>query len=261
MTDTTGPSDNVLDELPPRALKLMGAVSMNPYIRAALAKRGYTDAVHEQGWMLVLRASGYRAPGKGAAPATPAATQAIAAIDAWDEPTFRVAQAALLAGFPEQAAFVFEDLEAQKGVAAVVSVTTFLDRLDGLESGEDRAATRDADHAALAKLAARGIDADERRRLRDLLAVAQGSPTADDSPPSIKPDPKAEADRRQARIDLYAFYNEWSEIARADIKRRDHLIQLGLAKRKVGKKKAAKKDEPKKDEPKRDEPKGGDNNK
>jgi hypothetical protein len=177
MTDTTGPSDTVLDELPPRALKLMGAVSTNPYIRAVLAKRGYT---------------------------------------------------------------------------------LFLDRLDALENGEDRVPTRDADHAALAKLAARGIDSDERTRLRELLAVAQGSPTTDEAPPSIKPDPKAEADRRQARLDLYAFFNEWSEIARADIKRRDHLIQLGLAKRKVAKKKAAKRGEPMKDEPKKDEPKGGD---
>ena len=258
MTDTTGPSDTVLDELPPRALKLMGAVSTNPYIRAVLAKRGYTDAVHERGWTLVLRAAGYRAPTKGAPPAPPAATHAITVIDAWDEPTFRVAKAALLGEFPEQAAFIFESLEAQTGVASVVSVTLFLDRLDALENGEDRVPTRDADHAALAKLAARGIDSDERTRLRELLAVAQGSPTTDDSPPSIKPDPKAEADRRQARLDLYAFYNEWSEIARADIKRRDHLIQLGLAKRKVAKKKAAKKGEPMKDEPKKDEPKGGD---
>lgn len=144
-----------------------------------------------------------------------------------------MAGAALATEFPDQHTFLFQDLEPQTGPGAVVSITTFLDRLDALESSKDRKATRKADEAALAKLSDRGITAKERTRLRGLLTVALGSPNADAAPPSIKASPKAEAEQRAAKIELWTFYAEWTEIARADIKRRDYLIQLGMAKRKV----------------------------
>jgi len=38
--------------------------------------------------------------------------------------------------------------------------------------------------------------------------------------------------RRAKQLDLYKFFDEWSEIARTEITRRDHLINLGLGKRK-----------------------------
>ncbi len=240
MANLAGPSDTVLDEITPRALKFLGALSTNPYIRATLAKRGYTDAHHNNGWTLLLRASGYRKP-TGTVRSAPEATSAIATIDAWDEPNFRVARATLAAEFPDQLTFVFQDLEAQDGVGAVVSVTTFLDRLDELESGKDRKATRKVDQAALVRLAERGIDEGERKRLRGLLGVALSSPPSDDGAPSVAADPKGAGELREAKVALYNFHAEWSEIARADIKRRDYLIQLGMASRKTGKKK--KKDE------------------
>lgn len=232
------PSDTVLEEIPARGLKLLGAISHNPYIRATLARRGYTDATHEHGWSLVLKAAGYRKP-VAESLERPEAAAAIAELDAWDEPNFRVARAALVL-HPEQRDFLFQDLEAQSGAAAIASVTTFLDRLDELESGKDRKTTRKADQAALDKLAERGIPKEERGRLRKLLAVATGSP----DPASLAPKAAAAAEKqaiaaaeqREARIALWAFWTEWSEVAKADIKRRDHLIQMGLAKRKAGKK-------------------------
>ena len=128
----------------------------------------------------------------------------------------------------------------------MASVTTFLDRLDELESSKERKATRKADQAALDKLAERGIGKDERTRLRKLLAIATGSPDVT----TITPKAAAEAEKhaikaaeqREARVALWAFWTEWSECAKADIKRRDHLIQLGLAKRKTGKKAKAEAD-------------------
>jgi hypothetical protein len=235
MTDNT-PSDTVLDETPGRALKLLGATSTNRAIRAAFARRGYTQLVHEQGWQLTLRASGYRRMTPVVFD-SPEATSAIATIDSWDEPTFRVARAALAGEFPDQGQLVFQDLQAQTGVAAVVSVTTFLDRLDVLENDKDRKATRKIDHAALAKLALRGITPAERARMRELLTVALG-PSAevpDEDPSAV--DPAAEsAELRAAKVELYRWYVEWREVAKADIKRRDHLIQLGVAQRKAPKK-------------------------
>lgn len=235
MTSDT-PSDTVLDEAPARALKLLGATSTNRAIRAALARRGYTQLVHDQGWQLVLKASGYRRT----APVvfdSPEATSAIAEIDGWDEPTFRVARAALAGEFPEQCQLVFQDLQAQTGVAAVVSVTTFLDRLDVLESDKGRKATHKVDKAALAKLAARGITPAERARMRELLGIALGPSAEAPTDAASAADPATEtAELRAAKVELYTWYVEWREVAKADIKRRDHLIQLGIAQRKAPKK-------------------------
>ena len=231
------PSDSVLDDMPARGLKLLGAISSNPYIRAALARRGYTDATHEHGWSLVLKAAGYRRP-VAEALARPEAAAAIAELDAWDDPNFRVARGALVL-LPEQLDFLFQDLEAQKGAAAVASVATFLDRADELETSKDRKTTRKADLAALEKLAERGIGKPERDRLRKLLAVATASPgdasLSPKAPAETEKETARSAEQREAKIALWAFWTEWSEVAKADIKRRDHLIQLGLAKRKTKK--------------------------
>jgi hypothetical protein len=238
MPEMMTPSDTVLDEINGRGLKLLGAISSNPHIRRALSRRGYTDATHELGWSLVLKASGYRKPA-GEVLEKPEAVAAIAEVDAWDEPSFRVARAALVT-HPEQRSFVFDGLEAQTGAAAVASVTTFLDRLDELENGADRKATRKADHAALAKLGERGIDKAERVRLRHLLAVATASPEASGPTPQAAAAAEKQAvlasEQREAKIALWVFWTEWSEIAKVDIRRRDHLIQMGLAKRKAGQK-------------------------
>ncbi|APR77025.1 Hypothetical protein A7982_02372 [Minicystis rosea] len=229
------PSDSVLDDVASRSVAFLGGVSRNRGIRAVLSLRGYTQDDHERGWQLTFKASGYRRP----APVileSPAAVEAIAAIDKWDEPTFRIARAALVGAFKEQHDFVFQDLTAQTGAASVVSVTTFLDRLDALESGEDRKATRKVDQAALKKLTARGITKEERTRMRDLLVIARG-PSAETTPaPEAEDDDSIEEQIREAKIELWRWYAEWAEIARADIRRRDWLIVLGLAKRKQAKK-------------------------
>lgn len=236
MADLNVPSDTVLDEVPARALKFFGGVSSNHPIRATLNQRGYSEAIHEQAWSLVLKSAGFR-KSVTAGPQKPEASAAIAEIDAWDEPNFRVARAALVQ-MPEQLQFVFQDLEPQTGIAALASVTTFLDRLDELDNGKERKATRKADHAALDKLAERRIGPAERKRLRHLISIATASPDAADLIPSADPkDTARKAEQRQAKIALWALYTEWSEIAKADIKRRDHLIQLGIAKRKAAKKK------------------------
>lgn len=227
-TSSSVPSDTVLEAMPTRGLKLLGAISKNPQIRTSLSKRGYTEATHELGWSLVLKASGYRRPAEAANRLDAAA--AIAELDAWDEPSFRVARAALVL-MPEQRDFLFEGLEAQKGIAAVAAVATFLDRCDELESSKERKATRKADHAALDRLAERGITKEERARLRKLLSVATSF--AEAAPPAPSAPSEKATDHREAQVALWAFWTEWSEIAKTDIKRRDHLIQLGLAKRKT----------------------------
>lgn len=234
------PSDTVLAELPGKALKFVGAASTSRPIRALLASRGYTQAVHQRGWELTLSAAGYR--GEPIALDSPEARKAIVMIDEWDEPTFKIAGAALAGDFPDQYDFVFDNLEPQTGVAAVVSVTTFLNRLDALQAGSPaRAATHSVDLAALEKLATRGITAAERQRMRDLLETARGPSAAEPAAAAVPADLAA---LKQARLDLYRWYAEWREIAKALIKRRDYLVALGLASRKPREKKASKAKKP-----------------
>jgi len=102
-------------------------------------------------------------------------------------------------------------------------------RFDALENGADRKATRKADHAALATSDARGITKDERKRLRDLIAVVHGTDMPEGSPAK---DAKGNEERREDSSALRKWFVGWSETERAVIKRRDHLIRLGLAKRK-----------------------------
>jgi len=110
----------------------------------------------------------------------------------------------------------------------VSGVATLLDRLDALETSPGRKAARKADHAALATLSKRGLSADERARLRALVNTATAAAKANEG----ASDAAEEAPTNEAVLKLHAWYGEWSEVARAVIKRRDHLIRLGLAKRK-----------------------------
>jgi hypothetical protein len=225
-TTMSGVSRQVLEDTVFRALMLLRGIGTDMVIRGVMAKAGYTDEDHAQGWNLLHKVGGYTPV---AAPSTinDDARGAIVELDAWDEPGFRRAHAALQRLHPEQDAFVFENLSASQGTSAVLGVTTFLDRLDALESGAGRdPKKKESDRAALETLAKRGIGKGERTRLRGLVARAQTTKSM--------PVDATVADARTAElVALRSWYEDWSETARAVFKRRDHLIKLGLAKRKA----------------------------
>ncbi len=232
-----------LEETPARVLSLLSAIGTSKPIRTALATRGYTADEHAVGWALLHKATGYLALVPVPAEAR-AASDALAAVDAWDEPNFRLARATLERRYPEQAQFVFADLSAQTGPSALLSVGTFLDRLDALERKlpgrelkekvADKAQEK-ADKAAIATLELRGITAAERSRLRGLIKVAQTGTAPDPGAEKAAAEAAAQAAERLKNLaELRAFYDEWAEIARIVITRRDYLIRLGLAKRKSG---------------------------
>jgi hypothetical protein len=158
-----------------------------------------------------LQATGYRRP-LPIIQNDPAVRAAAIALDETDEPLFARA-------------------------GAILSIATFLDRLDALENDPARAATREADRAALARLAERGIDAAERARLRALVKTAMRATTdaPAPTPPRAPSTPAAPAelpvDQAESLRKLRAWYDDCSRTAKALIKRRDYLIALGLAKR------------------------------
>jgi hypothetical protein len=208
-----------LESTPERTLPFLRAIAINQLIRYAMSGAGYTDADQAEGWQLLLAATGY-ASQKQSSNADSAARQAITELDDWDESGFRRIHAALNRLHPEQDAFVFSGLEASRGSAAVIGVTKLLDRLDQLEKGSN------ADKAAIDTLKKRGITADTRQHLRGLVAVAQAATLAESA---VMPQP---SDAQQKSLEaLAAWHNDWSETARAIIRRRDHLILMGLAKR------------------------------
>ncbi len=114
------------------------------------------------------------------------------------------------------------------GVAAVVSVSIFLDRLHALENSPDRKSTRKADHAALATLERRGITTQERKHMRHLVDLVETSAAANAD--TVIETMTVDA-RMQALLTLHAWLQDWSDSARSVIKRRDQLLRLGIGKR------------------------------
>jgi hypothetical protein len=219
----------VLEETPQKALQFLRALATKVEIRSAMASCGYTEAEQAEGWKLLLDVSGYNA-GPTGFPVTDdqKARDAIAELDAWDSSGFRRIHAALGRFHPEQDSFLFAGIEPGKGTAAVVSVSMLLDRIDALESSPDRAATRDADLAAIATLNKRGIDKNFRDKLRGLVTIAQAAkvPVVETTNPD---------ERHQKLVQLHVWFSDWSETARAVITRRDYLLLMGFAKRKQSK--------------------------
>jgi hypothetical protein len=239
-TKSQTPSRQVLEETPSRALAFLRAVGTSAPIRAALAKAGYTEEEHALGWSLLHKVSGYSATMPKATEDT-SARDAIAELDALDEGLFRRVRAALRRLHPEQEAYVFGDeLGPAQGAASVISVSTLLQRLDGLKSAPERKKTRKQDQAALDTLAARGITAEERERLRALVEAAQRAVAVSDEETGSND----AGEREQGLLALRSWYLDWSDTARSVITRRDYLIRLGLAQRKKAAKKSAPAEEP-----------------
>jgi len=216
-----------LEGTPVRVLTFLKAVGTSASIRASIAARGYRREDHMEGWKLLHAVSGYQDP--EAPDDDTSVRDAIQQLDEWDEGGFQIVAATLKHRFPEQASFLLKGLKPATGAAAVLGVKQLLDRLDALETGEGRSATRETAQAALAILAQRGIDSTQRQRLRDLIKVAESAPEI--SLPDAQSAAKADAAHVKRLMALRAWFEEWSSITRVAIKRRDYLIRLGLARR------------------------------
>lgn len=223
-------SDRQLDETPERATRFLTGLAADPVIRTLMLERaGMADEDIEEGAEL-LKATFTLPPTAKPATDSEAARQrrgAAAELNAWDEPNFARAQATLARHHPEQGEYVFRDLAASEGVQAVKGVGTFLSRIDALEQGSDpdRKASKKDDHKAVELLARRGFSAAERQRLAALVALALSPADALTS----KPDDGSA--RRQQLTALRRWYDEWATAAHSVLKKRSHLIRLGLASR------------------------------
>lgn len=234
-------SNEVLEETPPRAAKLLNGIGAVPVIRTLMLQVGMTEDDIAEGSKLLL-ACWSQLPGTKTEKDTEEARkqrEAVAELDQWDEPHFTRFSATLQRHYPSAGDYVFHNLAASTGIDAVAGVSTFLTRLDALEKGTDpqRADSKKDDKKAVALLAARGLDKDERDRLASLVEVALRPTTALADPPQ---DEGARAAARiQALTALKDWYEEWATAARTVVKKRSYLIRMGLASRKSPRKDAS----------------------
>lgn len=227
---TTPPSDpdtiyarETLEATPSRAVRFLYAVGTSHSIRTILFKHGYRRADHDEGWQLVKQAC------EDPAIAWPddldeGSQDALIELDAWDERGFSIVGATLSHRYPKQSRFLLTGIGPSDGPAAVEGVRELLDRLDALELGATEAP--EDDKRAIAALARRGLGKKERAHLRSLVDVAERS-----QPPPMSRAITADDPRFERLLTLRAWFDEWSEIARATITRVDHLVKLGLVSR------------------------------
>jgi hypothetical protein len=212
-----------------RGTKFFKTVARNPVVRGALLSRGLTDEELVQGWQYYSELHGFGAKSEArAATKLTAAAQAINEVDAWDAPTYAAARAVLDARYPDVARFLFENLEATVGVAAVVGVERFLDRIAALREGKAPDIDPDRQRAAVTLLGTRKIIDDSREaELRRLIGTARLGARPDEVIDAPEMDP-----RRMSVAEAYVnWLHEWREVARVAINRRDYRIALGLAQR------------------------------
>lgn len=213
-----GVTRETLEDTPSRVLEFLSGISVNEYARHKLGQHGYNKKEHDFGWAL-LQAAVQRSFDDDFGDFD--ARSAIAFCDEWEEGGIRLIRAALTR-HPEARERVLHDIVPKSGAGSVLNVQTLLERIEALRG------TPGGD-AALATLAARGVDEKTRQELAEAVRVVQGGGVEADPLKSTKPDD--EAVHEQALLALREWFVEWSEIARLCIERRDALIRLGLAER------------------------------
>jgi hypothetical protein len=191
----------------------------NPRIATALTGYGFKQADMEEGWNLI------NALGKGklAVLANGARDmETLLKLDAWENQWFPISQAALDRRFPALSARFFLNLTQTEGPEVAITVRTFVDRYDELAAGAEKFGAEAPQ--ALALLAERGVTAavvtEAKSLLTKLTHVAEPAEAV-----SVE---EQEAALEAAETAMWAWYIEWSKIARIAIKQRPLLRQLGF---------------------------------
>jgi|LNFM01.1.fsa_nt_gb hypothetical protein len=218
-----GVTFETLEQTPNRVLTFLLAVGLVPEVRTILRSKGYDAAEHRRGWTLLEQLGNREVE---SAVTAKEVADAVAAIDNWDEPNIRLIRAALTR-HPEARESVLAGISAVNGPAAVINVSKILKRLDALAESKDG-------RAALATLTERGLDEAERKRIAALVKIAKAGDVGEDDAAlqaAAEAASKAASEYERALVELRQWWDEWSEIARLNIQRRDYLIRLGLAER------------------------------
>ncbi len=146
----------------------------------------------------------------------------VLSLDAWENEWFPVADATLSRHFPDVHAKLFLNLSQTEGAAVVISVGTFIDRLEQMNKADGGYGPDGKDARKL--LERRGLTRDvagEAKALLEKVTTIEKRP----EPPDLE---AQRAEVTAAEDKMWAWYLEWGAIARAAIKDRGLLRQLGF---------------------------------
>jgi hypothetical protein len=193
----------------------------NRKIASALASRGFTKDELEEGFALL---KGATTVALSLLPTVAADPQVVTEIDTWENTWFPVVDATLARHYPEVHQKVFLNLSQTEGPAVIISVGTFVDRISALTKAEGGHGPGGKEARKL--LARRGLTPQVIAEAEELLeAVKNVEPQPE--PPDLETQRETIA---QAEQEMWAWYLEWSRIARTVIKDRAMLRQLGFLK-------------------------------
>lgn len=201
-----------------RVLKMLIGMR-TPRIASAMQAYGFTDADLQEGWSLLQTVSRTKLD---ATKSTSLSVGTLEELDAWENRWFPIAAATVERRFPAVHAQLFKNLSQTQGPAVAISVRTFLERYDQMVAGAGAYGAEGK--AAKAVLEARGLtDAvvNDARALLESVGKVAPAPSATTVEAEQKQLEKAEAD-------LWAWYLEWSAIARVAVKQRVLLKQMGF---------------------------------
>lgn len=201
-----------------KGLRLLMSLN-HPLVWAQMQLRGFDDEERLGGWARLDRAAGrFRAARRGAVTSTTGPL--VEAADQWENVWLDVIDATLRRTFPELRDRILAGITKTEGLPVILNVRTVVQRID-----EIRAEGDETNAKGLALLAKRGLDETQLAAARAIVAQAEtGTPVV-----PLDPDP-AEVEERQAALDdLWAWYQDWTKLARTVIRSRNLLVHMGLA--------------------------------
>lgn len=198
-----------------RALRLLIGLR-NPRVTALMVAHGFTQADLQDGLQRLGALTGMRLN----LHETKRDRALVIGLDEFENTWFPVARATLAARYPEIGQVLFLNLSQYTGVEVVVSVSIFLERLEQMAKGEGDFGEKGPEARAL--LAQRGLtDGKVQEAQAQLDAIGTLSETPVHEGPSVE-------EQRAAEDHLWAWYLEWSAIARVAIKDGRLLRSLGF---------------------------------
>ena len=202
-----------------RVLRLLLAFQ-NPRIVAQLKRRGFTQEDQAEGVALLAALSSIQVEAGSYSPVT---DNLVAKADAWENEWFPIAMATLERRFPAVHAQVFKNLGMTSGPQVILGVGTFLERFAKMAAGEGSYGAEGVQAAEA--LARRGLTTEVLDQARGFVAELG---TMKDVPDTFAEKRLTDAATEEAETKMWAWYQEWSRIARATVTHRNDLRQLGF---------------------------------
>ena len=196
-----------------RVLQFLQSLSLRR-VGSAMAAIGFEDADLDEGWTLLRQVRSARFSKQ-----VEVDPNHVHQLDAWENRWFPVASASLKRRFPEVHAALFLNLRQVEGIEAINSVDLFVERYTALASAADPAS-----QGAVATLAKRGLTPQIVAEAEALLTKV----TSIDKTPPPEPTADEQALDAQREAAMWAWYLEWTALARTVVSDRRLLRQMGF---------------------------------